>query len=128
MPICILLTLLAMNPDWVLKVIDVDGVFLQGRFKNGEELYIKIPEGFEQYYKGDVVLRLNIPIYGTKQAVACFYKSLVEKVKDREYERSKADPCLYYIWEDGRLSAMPFWSMVLLCSEIKIMWIRLNVI
>ena len=31
----ILLTLLAMNADWVSKVIDVEGAFLQGRFKNG---------------------------------------------------------------------------------------------
>ena len=33
----------------------------------------------------------------------------MEKVKDREYERLKADPCLYYIWKDGRLSAMLSW-------------------
>ena len=86
MLIRILLTLLAMNPDWLLKVIYGNCAFLQGRSKNGKELYIETPEGFEQYYEGDVVLLLNILIYGTKQAVACFYKALVENMKDREYE------------------------------------------
>ena len=44
----ILLTLLTMNPDWVLKVIDVEGAFLQGRFKNSEELFFEVPGGFNQ--------------------------------------------------------------------------------
>ena len=99
MSIRILLTLLAMNHDWVPKVIDIEGAFIQGRFRNDQELFIDIPEGFEQYHEGDVVLWLNDPIYGTKQTAACFYKALVEKMKDREYERSEADPCLYYIWK-----------------------------
>ena len=70
MSIRILLTLLAMNHDWVPKVIDIEGAFLQGRSKNGEELSIEIPEEFEQYYKGDVGLWLNFPSYGTKQTSA----------------------------------------------------------
>ena len=73
----IVLTLLGMNHDWIAEVIDVEGAFLQGRFTNGEELYIKVSEGFEHYYEEDVVLLLNIPIDGTKQAVAFFYKALV---------------------------------------------------
>ena len=52
---------------------------------------------------------LNVPIYGTKQAAHCFYQTLVKKVKDRNYNRSKADPCLYYIWQFGRLALMLSW-------------------
>ncbi len=52
---------------------------------------------------------LNVPIYGTKQAVHCFYQTLVKKVKDRNFNRSKADPCLYYIWQNGRLAVMLSW-------------------
>ena len=103
------LTLLAMNPKWISRLIDVEGAFLQGKFLNGEVLYIRVPDGFEQFYPPDVVLQLNVPIYGTKQAAACFYKALVEKVKDRKYERSKAEPCLYFIWNNNRLSLMVSW-------------------
>ena len=87
-------------------MIDAEGAFLQGRFVNGEVLYIKVPDGFKKYYGEDEVLRMNVPIYGTKQAAHCFYKALVEKVEDRKYSRSKADPCLYCIWKNGRLAVM----------------------
>ena len=34
------LTHIAMNSDWVVNVIDVEGSFLQGKFVDGDELYI----------------------------------------------------------------------------------------
>ena len=55
-----------MNPKWIAKLVDVEGAFLQGRFTEDKELYIGIPDGFEEYYKPDEVLRMNVPIYGTK--------------------------------------------------------------
>ena len=81
----VLLILLAINPKWITKLVDVKGAFLQGRLTDGEELYIEVPDGFEEYYELDKVLRINVPVYGTKQAASCFYKRLVEKVKDRAY-------------------------------------------
>ena len=44
------LTLFAMNPNWIAEVVDVEGAFLQGRFKNGEEMYMQIPDGVEEFY------------------------------------------------------------------------------
>ncbi len=38
-------TLLAMIPEWVAIVSDVEGKFLQGRFTNGEQVYIDVPDG-----------------------------------------------------------------------------------
>ena len=105
----ILLVLWCMNPDWIAVLIDVEGAFLQGQFKDGEELYMEVPEGFESYYPSGVVLKLNVPIYGTKQAAKCFYKKLVQVLKLATYERSMADPCLYFKWVDGRLCVMVSW-------------------
>ena len=61
-------TLLAMIPEWVAIIIDVEGAFLQGRFTNGEQIFIDVPDGMDKFYgsKEDVVLLLNVPIYGTK--------------------------------------------------------------
>ena len=39
----LLLTLLAMNPDWKAELIGVEGAFLQGKFIDGEELFIEVP-------------------------------------------------------------------------------------
>ena len=79
----ILLTLMCMHPKWIAEIIDVEGVFLQGEFENGEIMYIDVLDGMEKYYgKQDVVLLLNIPIYGIKQAASCFYKTLVKQTKN----------------------------------------------
>ncbi len=51
-------------------MIDVEGAFLQGKFVNGEQIYIEVPDGngMEEFYgsKENVVLLLNVPIYETK--------------------------------------------------------------
>ena len=113
----IVLVLMAMNAAWIAKVIGVDRVFLQGKFTNGEVLYMGIPDGFERYYGDDEVLRMNVPIYGTKQAAHCFYKVLTNKVRAGNWNRSKVDPCLYYLWTDGRLTVMRSWVNDILALE-----------
>jgi Reverse transcriptase (RNA-dependent DNA polymerase) len=40
---------LAMLAGWKGYVIDVKGAFLNGRFDKGEELFLKVPQGFEQF-------------------------------------------------------------------------------
>ena len=54
--VCIVLMLWCMNPGWVSANIDVEGAYSQGRFKNHKELYTEVPDGFEEYNSGDVVL------------------------------------------------------------------------
>jgi len=44
---------------------------------------------------------MNVPMYGTKQAANCLYHTLVKKVKERSYSRSKADPCLNFYLAQG---------------------------
>ena len=81
-----------MSCTWILAIIDVEGAFLQGRFANGEELYIEVPDGFHEWYEGDVVLRMSIPLYGTKQAGYCFFKTFASRIKNMtyKYKQSKA--------------------------------------
>ncbi len=68
--------MLCMNPSWTSAIIDVEGAFLQGRFENGEELYIEVPDGFQKWYPDDIILRMNVPLYGIKQAAYCFSRRL----------------------------------------------------
>ena len=72
----IILTLWCMNAVWMAVIIDVEGAFLQGQFENDKELYIDVPNGFEELYPGDVVLRMNVPLYETKHVTYCFFKCL----------------------------------------------------
>jgi Reverse transcriptase (RNA-dependent DNA polymerase) len=59
------------------KIVDVQVAFLNGKFNVGEELYMEIPRGFENYYEGNVLLRLKKRIYGLKQAAAAFWRELL---------------------------------------------------
>jgi hypothetical protein len=72
-----------MNPEWKVRVIDVEGEFLQGKFQNGEEMYMEVPDSMEQYYgsRKDVVLRMKVPINGTKAGSGVFLQRVSEKVQ-----------------------------------------------
>lgn len=124
--------LLCANPMWVAEALDVEGAFLQGMFTNGEVIYIEVPNGMEQYYgkKTDVVLLLLKPIYGTKQAASCFSEALVKAIKNREqYDRSKADPCLYFAWQNGRLVIFLSWvdDLMILGHRKDVMQVKRDV-
>lgn len=94
----LILTLFCMNPSWTSAIIDVEGTCLQGRFKNGEILYIEVLEGFGEWYPRNAVLRMNVPYYGTKQVAYCIFKTFAKPVKNMtyKYKQSKTDQSLYF--------------------------------
>ena len=82
-----------MNPAWMSAIIDVEWGFHQGQFENSEELYVEVPDGFKEWYQGNVMLRMNISLYGTNQAKCCsFFKAFAKHIKNMTYKQSKADP------------------------------------
>ena len=94
-------------------MVDVEGAFLQGKFTDGDVLHMEVMDGMTQYYyhdeRADTVLLLNVLLYGAKQVTHYFYAALVEAIKKREYARSKAGPCTYYLTVDGQLALMVLW-------------------
>jgi hypothetical protein len=83
---------------WTAEIVDVRGVFLHREFLPGEEVYMEVPQGFQKFYKGDVVLFLLQTLYGVKQAALAFWRELLQAMWHMEFKRSKADPCLYWKW------------------------------
>jgi hypothetical protein len=63
---------------WSEQLVDVKGAFLCGNFKDGEDIYIEVPEGFEEFYGAYVRLLLLHTIYGFKQAAVAFCRDLVK--------------------------------------------------
>jgi Reverse transcriptase (RNA-dependent DNA polymerase) len=93
---------LAMLAGWKGYVIDVKGAFLNARFDKGEELFLKVPQGFEQFYKESQVLKLNRTIYGLKQAAQAFWTELLRALMAMGFVRRDGDPCCYYKNVSGR--------------------------
>jgi hypothetical protein len=116
----ILLTLVAMNPKMNVRIIDIEGAFLQGKFRNGEKMSIEVPDGMEEYFgsKQDTVCEMLVPLYRKKQAAKCFYQTLKTKAETLRYSRSKANFTLFYRWKDGRLLLFGTWvDDILICGE-----------
>ena len=90
---------------WTGYVLDVKGAFLKGEFEPGSPpIYMKIPEGFEKYYGVDSALKLLKTLYGLKEAAYAFWRQMLKAFNFMGFEKSKADPCLYFKWtKDGHL-------------------------
>ena len=54
----IVLTILLMS-GWAAHIVDVNGAFLLGGFKENEHIYMKISKGFEKFLILDVLLYLQ---------------------------------------------------------------------
>ncbi len=74
-------------------IVDVKGVFLHGEF----------------HFPADSVILLLKCLYGLKQAARAFWRQLLQAAKKMVLTCSRADPCLYYKWNDGRLVMMLSW-------------------
>ena len=104
----IVLTLMVMA-SFFGYLLDVSGAFLNGRFDNGERMYVGVPQGFEKFYPPDVLLLLGKAIYGSKQGSMQFWKETKKAFDDMEYKRSKADPCMYFKWIKGKICIWLTW-------------------
>jgi hypothetical protein len=83
---------------WSARLVDVKGAFLCGNFKDGEEIFMELPGGFEEFYVAYVMMLLLQTIYGLKQSAMAFWRELVKALTDMKFKRSAIDPCLYYCW------------------------------
>jgi hypothetical protein len=79
-------------------LIDFQGDFLCGNFKDGEEIYMEVPGGFETFYLADVLLLLLLTIHGLRKAARAFWREFRKALDDMTYEKIMADPCLYFCW------------------------------
>ena len=87
---------------------DVQGAFLNGVFSHGEEIYLRIRQGFEKYYKEEKILKLNKTLYGLKQAAY---------VQEIGLNQLREDPCIFYRTEHG-LNIWTSWvNDIMSCSH-----------
>jgi 16S rRNA G527 N7-methylase RsmG len=51
----IVMTLIVMM-SWAAHLMDVQGAFLKGKFRDGEIIYMEVPQGFEKFYPKNVAI------------------------------------------------------------------------
>ena len=84
------------------KVVDIDNAFLNGDLEH--EIYMKIPEGYDEVINKDVdkedCLILQKAIYGLVQAGRQFWKKIVDKMQEGGFQLSEANACMLYREEE----------------------------
>ena len=115
----IVLTILLMS-GWAAHIVDVNGAFLLGEFRENEHIYMKVPKGFECFYSLDVLLYLHKTLYGVKNAAKAYWQLLLGIMNSMGYKRNRTDPCLFYKWDNtmGLIMRISFIDdMLVVCNE-----------
>ena len=86
-----MLLAMAAAKDGELRHFDAEQAFLKADI--GEEIYIEIPEEFQEF--PGAVGRLNKAIYGLVQAGRCWNNKFCDDMTAIGFEQEKADPCVF---------------------------------
>lgn len=74
------------------------------------------PEGFND--GSGRVCRLKLPLYGLKQAGRMWNKKLNAQLTTLGFNRTNADPCVYYNNQDGKITILTVWvDDIILCGD-----------
>ena len=92
-----MLLAMAVGKDGELRHFDAEQAFLKVVFD--EEIYIEIPEEFQEF--PGAVGRLNKAIYGLVQAGRCRNNKFCHDMTAIGFEQAKADPCVFRKVVDG---------------------------
>ncbi|KAJ0735747.1 putative RNA-directed DNA polymerase [Helianthus annuus] len=93
----------AVKRDWLDHQLDVNNAFLHGDLH--EEVYMKIPQGFEKE-KGNKVCRLRKSLYGLKQASRNWYHKFTAALLEDGFRQSKVDHSLFIFKKGGTYVAV----------------------
>lgn len=84
---------LATTHDWPISQLDVSNAFLQGTLN--ETVYMSQPPGFIDPSKPNYVCKLTKSLYGLKQSLQAWYKSLHDYLLSISFTTSHADHSLF---------------------------------
>ena len=80
------------------KQVDFSNAFVQAHLKQGENIYVDVPKGFEYTDSEDntpCVLKLNRSLYGLVQAPLYWGNHLKSALENHGLIQSACDPCMY---------------------------------
>lgn len=86
--------------NFYVKHFDAKTAFLNGELQ--EEIFMKLPPGFETKFGNGKVCRLKKSIYGLKQAARAWHKTLHKVLIHMGFKQCSSDLCLYVLKNDGK--------------------------
>ncbi|KIN98869.1 hypothetical protein M404DRAFT_31015 [Pisolithus tinctorius Marx 270] len=108
--LCTILAVAARN-DWDIDVFDFHSAFLNGKLRDGEDIYMELPEGYAVGRNFSCpVGKLNIALYGSKQGALQWYQKLCATLAGLGLTRAHADWGVFY----GRIGS----EILILASHV----------
>ena len=89
-----LLLCMSVKLGWETRQVDFSNAFVQASLK--EEVYMRMPPGFEEASGEQAVLKLDKSLYGLVQAPKAWFEHLTAKFAKLGLYPSDIDPCLFY--------------------------------
>ena len=89
---------LAALEDMEIHSLDISNAYLNGILE--EEIYMQLPEGFEDLGKPGDILLLKKALYGLKQAGRVWSKTLADTLAKMGFTQVKSDPSVYVFLRD----------------------------
>jgi len=96
-----LILALTSMPGWEALDLDAEAAFVSSMLGEGEEVWMKVPPGFEEHYGKNKVLRLRRSLYGLCQSPLNYYKLVQEVYKAAGLKQCKADECVFVRFENN---------------------------
>jgi hypothetical protein len=96
-----LILALTSMPGWGALDLDAEAAFVSSKLGDNEEVYMKIPPGFESHYGKGKVLRLRASLYGLCQSPLNYYKLVKEVYTAGGLTQCKADECVFVRFENN---------------------------
>jgi Reverse transcriptase (RNA-dependent DNA polymerase) len=94
----------AVNFRWNLHQLDVKNAFLHGNLK--EEVYMKLPPGFDNEQVAGKVCRLKRSLYGLKQSPQAWFDRFSKAMIKEGYLQSNADHTMFIRRKEGKLCVL----------------------
>jgi hypothetical protein len=92
------------NLGWDLHQLDIKNAFLHGDLH--EEVYMRIPPGFNTPQTDGKVLRLHRSLYGLKQSPRAWFDRFRRAIIQMGYKQSNADHTLFYKHNGDKLAIL----------------------
>ena len=92
-----------------IESIDISNAYLNGELESDHNVYMRQPEGFQQYGPNGewLVCRLIKGLYGLKQSGRLWYHKLEETLKTMGFSQIRSDPSIYVWFSDSVCVILP---------------------
>ncbi|GJU47010.1 retrovirus-related pol polyprotein from transposon TNT 1-94 [Tanacetum coccineum] len=91
----------AISNDWIIEQLDVNNAFLHGDLH--EDVYMQVPQGYNNSLPPNTVCKLTKSLYGLKQANMQWFEKLTTFLISIGFKQIYVDTSLFTLNKDGKL-------------------------